>query len=707
MLAGCSDTGYTDGDWSPALEAHYIYSRLDNMRLGAEANSSARGNVSAESTSWRFTTPADWLSVSPMSGNTDAQVTFTAKTDNPSGADMRTSVFALESAEPSYKYSHPVSVTQASSNPFLDVTIDGQAASSMLIDTGTSVTRTIDVSSNIKWNVASSESWCHASATADGRHINVTVDDNTSLSSRSALLTISSDVFTRQVEVIQSGSNVRVSEDVLSFDCSGGKYTIDVSADLPWTASSTGDSWLTINPSSGGVGITNVTISAETNASVSSRMSLIDFLMGTNKAVTIRVNQGAMSISVDKDILAFEADSQQQTLTVTSNTAWQLYDVPSWITVSRTSGTGNATLTLTAAEYWGTKDRSAVITVGNNDVNGLSQTVTVTQKARDIKPMRSLLLDADATSDTVHVNISRAWTATPQGDAAEWISVSPASATGAAVLTVSVTENMDATERSGSILVKADELSTFISVTQRGKYFDVSPTSASLPQTGGTHTITISTNNSWTARRGSSWMHLSATSGRGDAELKLTADANKSTLIRQDTTMIEPVNMQSIRIITAQEALYLHADNTSLTLSSKGGRSNTVIITTNASYMPKADYAGAAPWFTIVEDGKTFAVIADENTSEDERTGKVIITLFDVPDNDPGRIVEIPVIQRGKKAGVDVDPFGPDQVWEIRSDGSVTIRVTGFKEDKNLDETGKTNAGIPVTDFGEDKNWDY
>lgn len=708
LLAGCEDSWmYSGGDWRPTHEAYYIYTDLKDHTLQSEANSSVTGYVAAENTQWRFANPAEWLSVSPLSGNTDQLVNITAKTANPSGEDIRTSVFALESAVSSYKYSHPVSVTQAASTPYMNIIIDGEETNGLLIETGVGTTRTIDVSTNVSWTVSSDKSWCHANASNDGKQIHVTVDDNPNLTSRSAKLTVTSDVITKQVEVIQVGANIVVSPETLNFDCSGGKYTIAVNADLPWSATATGSSWLTISPSSGIAGTTNVTISALENASTASRPSTIDFMLGENKAVSVRVQQNGMSVSLGAYSMTFGADGQEQTLSISSNTAWWVYDIPSWLAVSKSNGNGDATLSFTAEEYWGIAERSADIMIGNKGVTGLCETLKIKQKAREIKPMRSLQFDANADSDTIHVDIPRAWTAEPQGDAAGWISVSPASAEGAAVLNVSVTENMEDRERDGIILVKVGEVSTFITVTQRGKFINVSPTFAPLPQAGGTHIVTISSNNSWTARTTSPWMKLSATSGRGDAELKLTADANRSTVLRRDTTVVEPEGMQPIRIVTAQEGYFVKVDNTSLMLNGRAGRSNTVIVTTNGTYKLKADYGGAAPWFTIAEEGKTFAVVAEENGTEEDRKGKVIITLDDVPATDLGRTMEIPITQRCLREGVSVEPFGSDQIWEISSDGSITIRVMGYKEDKSQDGVSETNADIPVNDFGDDQNWDY
>lgn len=706
MLSGCDDSGYIDDDWQPALDAHYVYMSASSLNLDSDEGSYGTETVYAENTAWQFDTPAEWLSVSPMNGSSDAEVSFKSKSANPSGEDIRTSVFALNSAVSEYEYSHPVSVTQAQSAPFLETYVDGNVSSGMFIDTGTHTTRTIDVSTNLKLTVTSDQDWCHATASADGKSLTVTVDDNQSKYSRSARLTVTTSSLTKVLEIVQAGANVSVSEESLQFGCSGGEYSITVTADMSWTATTTATSWLAISPSAGLAGSTNVTISAVDNMSTSARIGTIDFMMGNDKAVSVKVGQEGMTLSFTENRMSFDADKQSKTLElVKSNTEWWVTDKPMWISMSETSGQGDATLTITADEYWGTVPRTGTIELGCA-LPTLSCTMTVTQQPRTINAFESLSFDADAGSKSIEIDIKHEWTATPMGDASEWLNVTPSSASGSATLNVSVAENTTEAERTGIIRITAGDVTSDIAVSQRGKFFDVSPTAATLPQSGGTHSVTISTNDVWTATNGSSWMHLSATNGKGDIDLKLTADANKSTILRRDTTTITPAHTQPMRIITAQEGYYLRTDNTSLTLNDKGGRSNTVTITTNGTYTLEADYGGASQWFTITEEGTTFTIIADENKTETERTGKVIITLKDVLDNDPGRTLVIPVTQRYFSPGVNVEPFSPDQQWEISTNGSVTIRVTGFGEDKSLDDATKVVSDIPVEDYKEDSNWD-
>jgi len=65
------------------------------------------------------------------------------------------------------------------------------------------------------------------------------------------------------------------------------------------------------------------------------------------------------------------------TFNLSSNTSWTLSDDQAWLTVSPTSGSGNATVTVTAQANTGSSSRSALVTAAAS--GAASQTVTVMQ----------------------------------------------------------------------------------------------------------------------------------------------------------------------------------------------------------------------------------------------------------------------------------------------------------------------------------------
>lgn len=77
--------------------------------------------------------------------------------------------------------------------------------------------------------------------------------------------------------------------------------------------------------------------------------------------------------------LSIDAESNSTaTFNITSNVNWTLSNTESWLTLSTTNGTGNATITATAQKNPTTNTRNATITVQGTGAE--NQSVVVTQK---------------------------------------------------------------------------------------------------------------------------------------------------------------------------------------------------------------------------------------------------------------------------------------------------------------------------------------
>ena len=73
-------------------------------------------------------------------------------------------------------------------------------------------------------------------------------------------------------------------------------------------------------------------------------------------------------MSVDKSSLEFEKDGGNQSFVITSNTSWTI-TCPDWCTLSKKSGNGNATITVTATKNDKTEQRSGQVVISGDGVN--------------------------------------------------------------------------------------------------------------------------------------------------------------------------------------------------------------------------------------------------------------------------------------------------------------------------------------------------
>ena len=170
-------------------------------------------------------------------------------------------------------------VTQAGIQPTLTVSTD------KLSFTPGSNSKTFTITSNGSWTVSSNKtSWCTVdkSSGSNNATIKVSVTDNTSVSSRDAIITIKSGDLTRQVNVTQDGIQLKLSADNLSFTSSSGSKTFTITTNYAsWTVSSDKTSWCTVDKSSGSTTSATIKVTVTANTSDYSRSATITVKSGS------------------------------------------------------------------------------------------------------------------------------------------------------------------------------------------------------------------------------------------------------------------------------------------------------------------------------------------------------------------------------------------------------------------------------------------
>ncbi|MGE0076220.1 MAG: MBG domain-containing protein [Bacteroidales bacterium] len=168
------------------------------------------------------------------------------------------------------------------------------------------------------------------------------------------------------------------STDVAIGRASGSTATFTITSNTAWSISGTG-SWYTLDATSG-IGTKTITITTTEANTTSAARSIELTISGTNvSSSTITVSQAMATIAFTSMAINIgQAANSTTTLTLTTDVDWTATCSESWLTVSSLSGTGNATLTLTAeALPEGTTSRTA-----NISFSGIFDpaTVVVTQR---------------------------------------------------------------------------------------------------------------------------------------------------------------------------------------------------------------------------------------------------------------------------------------------------------------------------------------
>lgn len=265
-----------------------------------------------------------------------------------------------------------------------------------------------------------------------------------------------------------------------------------------------------------------------------------------NVSSWIKKCQNALTptLSVSQTDLSFDACSGSTYITVKSNRTWNLSNASSSLFTVNRSGD---IVTINYSANPNESSRSDYFDIVTND-GSKSTRVYVRQKAKtslSISPS-SLSFDAAGGSKTINISSNTEWTA--YATVASWGHLTRKGNT----LTLTVDANTGTNNRSTYFKVKAGELEKQVNISQNGitPTLSVSPTSLSFDASGGSRTITISTNVDWSISiNTASWGHLTQSGNT----LTLRVDANTSSTERNDYFIIKAGSKEA-RVNISQKA---------------------------------------------------------------------------------------------------------------------------------------------------------
>ena len=536
-------------------------------------------------TSWNIRSES-WLTCSPSSGNGNATINLTAQANNTGFVRS----FNLEITDRTNQKSCTVKVTQKvaqNSNPTSESTLSVSPSSLEFSADGGEMT--VNVKSNTNWSVQERPGWisCNTSGNGDSS-LKLTASANTSTDERSGNVKFSTEdgKVTTTITVRQSGTStsLSLSKGELSFSSSASNNTtFDITSNGSWTVTDDA-SWLSCSPSEG-KGNQTITVTVTENTDQQERSAKISVKSG-NITRTINVRQSGVnaSLSLSKSELSFTAAASNNTFDITSNSSWTVTDDASWLSCSPTEGKNNQTISVTVSENTNKAERNATITV---KCGNLTRTISVKQAA-PATPVNDVNIDKGGfgndselpnnnggSTETYSLKASTAslsFTADPASgktfnitsndswiiSADSWITVNPSSGSGNSTITVNVTSNPNTTSRSGSITISATHAtpSVTISVTQAGKSVTFNATTAKaldFNSSGGTGSITISGNDSWTVTENASWLSCSPTSGTGSGTVYVTVNPRTDTGKRTADIVVKGTSSGITRTFTVTQ----------------------------------------------------------------------------------------------------------------------------------------------------------
>ena len=375
------------------------------------------------------------------------------------------------------------------------------------------------------WSAASTVSWITLSGPAGGTGngtVPFTVAANTG-AARTGTLSIAGHIFT----VTQAGTGTvtctasiaPASQALPAAAGAGAPIAVTIADGCAWTAT-TATPWIAITAGAtgSGAGVVTFTVTANTGPPRTGTITIAGQTFTANQAAGC-----AASIAPTTQSLAATGGAGAPiAVTAAAGCAWTATsDVP-WLSIaSGASGSGNGTVTFTAAANTGA-GRTGTLTIAG-------QVFTVTQAsgcAATLAPTSQSVPAAGGAGAPIAVTAPAgcAWTATSD---VPWLSIaSGASGSGNGTVTFTAAANTGP-GRTGTLTIAGQ---TFTVTQASGCAATLAPTSASIAAAGVVESpiaVTAPAGCGWTATSGAGWITIaSGASGTGNGTVRFTVAAN-------------------------------------------------------------------------------------------------------------------------------------------------------------------------------------
>lgn len=426
---------------------------------------------------------------------------------------------------------------------------------------------------------------------------------------------------------------LHVSTTSLSFDAQSSSKKVNIESDqTDWNITIPVD-WVFVNPKSGNNSATVDFTTQLNNSADESRVCVATVASNVNdwnRSFPITITQGKNSpyITLSESNMICSAVKQTKAITISANTEYTINDNGSvWLHVE--SATPSEILFSIDENNTG-EERNAVVTLNAKSYKGVSATINVRQKIANISSTKETLnYGHSASSQTIEIESEASWTASSTG----WLSVSPVFGNaGKTQVTISVPKNASLNRRNGSVYFKiADNNNIEVPVTQEGVTLNVSPSNVTFTSFGGSQSLTVASNDSWTVASKPEWVSIDKTSGEGNATIKLSTAENNTTSERNGEIVISTDDgVTSKTIPVKQEAKTVDYGDATLDFNYSAG-SQSINFTTDGNWSLTKD----AEWFSVDKTSgsgsATLNISVEENNTTARRNGAISLLIAGKP----------------------------------------------------------------------------
>ncbi len=574
---------------------------IDPPSASVQANSGSVNFAVTSNIDWTVNETSSWLTASKSNTNTIV-VTY----DENTSVNSRSSTLTVSGPGVS---SQIVTVTQVGAAPVLSVTPSSQSVGAA---TGTV---SFDIQSNIEWSFSENADWFTASKT-DANTLLLTFDENLSVNTRSAGITISGPGISNQVVTLnQEGATPVLIADPTSADVSSeaGSVSFNITSNIYWNYSETTD-WIQIIQSD----YSTLTVNYDVNSSPDSRTGTITLSGPGVSTVSITVTQSGKIATLEIDPTSASVSSYpgSVTINVNSNVDWNFTGDTDWISISKTN---SSTLVVNYYLNSGFETRTATISISGPGVETVNYVLTQAGADPVLKVYQPFVtVPATSGTATFSVRSNVDWVITEDYN---WLT---AEKTNSSILTVIYDMNLLFESRTATITLSGpgvDDQQVTITQEKSGAVLVVNPSAKTVEPTAGSFDFEVSSNIDWNFSENADWIEAVK---ENENVLRITYNENLFTDSRTTTITLSGEGVTPIAVTFSQSGAspFIYADREDETVGSSSG-SLSFTVYSNIEW----DISENSDWLVAIKsDDTTLTVSYNENMQVTPRAASIVLT---------------------------------------------------------------------------------
>ncbi len=312
---------------------------------------------------------------------------------------------------------------------------------------------------------------------------------------------------------------------------------------------------------------------------------------------------------------------------------WTVNAAPSsWLSVSPTSGTDDATLSVKALVNTDRDSRLGAVIVTCGDEN---TTLTVTQSGTWLELSTDSLLFASAGgADTLKLSSNVVWKVITEES---WLKVSTASGKGDATLVVTAADNASPSSRKGNITISSDGYNLPITIIQDARYLIIETETIHFANEGGRYEVSVDDDGTFDVTSDVEWLAFEKQENGFTvvAAENATPDTRNATITVFLSDLTEGTMERTIS--ASQDSRYLNVGTSYTHFDNAGGRSEAIAVDCNGTFDVRSD----VDWLTFEKHEDYFIATATDNATPYTRNATITVYLSDLAEGTLERTISV------------------------------------------------------------------